>query len=137
MPQASCSCELYRGSGVRRVGKGEGKPAVSVRHNCERPPPLPLPPPCACSTASQLTGDTLAALLLSFSRLFVLSLLLGTGVGLASAALIKHAFVRHSTDREVTLLALCGALAFLAAEGLGLSGIFSGGWAGRLRVRGS
>lgn len=55
----------------------------------------------SCSKSSQLSGDTLVLILLNFSRLFVLSLLLGAGVGLASAYLIKQSFVHHSTDREV------------------------------------
>lgn len=62
----------------------------------------PLPP--ASTTHAELGGAALAHLLASFSRLFVLSLLLGVGVGLASAALIKRSFVHHSTDREVGCL---------------------------------
>ncbi|PSC76023.1 sodium hydrogen exchanger 2-like [Micractinium conductrix] len=77
------------------------------------------------SHVSQLTGDTLLLLVGNFARLFVLSLLLGAGMGLASAYLIRRAFVHHSTDREVALVALMGFLSFLAAEVLGLSGIFA------------
>lgn len=53
------------------------------------------------------------------------SLMLGVGVGLASAALIKRSFVHHSTDREVALVGLLGFLAYLLAEQLGLSGVFA------------
>ncbi|KAL4425563.1 hypothetical protein ABPG75_009579 [Micractinium tetrahymenae] len=77
------------------------------------------------SHSSQLNADTLLLISGNFARLFVLSLLLGVGVGLASAALIKRSFAHHSTDREVTLVGLLGFLAYLLAEELGLSGIFS------------
>ncbi|KAL4426691.1 hypothetical protein ABPG77_004747 [Micractinium sp. CCAP 211/92] len=75
--------------------------------------------------SSQLNADTLLLIIGNFAQLFVLSLLLGVGVGLASAYLTKHSFAHHSTDREVTLMALLGFLAYLLAEELGLSGIFS------------
>lgn len=66
--------------------------------------PIAPPPAPASTTHAELGGAALAHLLASFSRLFVLSLLLGVGVGLASAALIKRSFVHHSTDREVGCL---------------------------------
>lgn len=77
------------------------------------------------SRSSQLNADTLLLITGNFTKLFILSLLLGVGVGLASAYLVKHSFAHHSTDREVTLVALLGFLAYLLAEELGLSGIFS------------
>lgn len=82
------------------------------------------------SGAVQLTGGALSELLINFSQLFVFSLILGVGVGLLSAALIKMCFVKHSTDREVGLVALMGFLAFLLAESLHLSGIFAVFFAG-------
>ncbi|KAI3438747.1 hypothetical protein D9Q98_001166 [Chlorella vulgaris] len=77
------------------------------------------------SRKSELTGNTLMLVLLNFSRLFILSLSLGVVMGLVSAFLIRRAFVHHSTDREVSLVALLGFLAYMVAEELQLSGIFS------------
>lgn len=77
------------------------------------------------SRSSQLNGDTLLLICGNFMRLFTLSLLLGVGVGLFSALLIKRSFAHHSTDREVTLVGLLGFLAYVLAEEMQLSGIFS------------
>ncbi|GAB4816740.1 hypothetical protein N2152v2_003786 [Parachlorella kessleri] len=78
----------------------------------------------------QLSGATLGEIVANFSQLFIFSLLLGVGMGLLSAYIIKQAFFKHSTDREVTLVALLGFLAFLVAEKLSLSGIFAVFFAG-------
>eukprot|EP00890_Picochlorum_soloecismus_P003899 jgi/Picsp_1/450/NSC_00448-R1_sodium hydrogen len=75
---------------------------------------------------SQLSGSTLFLVLINFFRLSVLSLLLGVMLGLITAFILKTSFwQKHSTDREVSLLAALGFMSYLAAESLGLSGVFA------------
>jgi len=75
---------------------------------------------------SQLSGSTLFLVLVNFFRLSVLSLLLGIILGLITAFILKTSFwQKHSTDREVSLLAALGFMSYLAAESLGLSGVFA------------
>ena len=98
-----------RGQSCRATGAARGCASCFALPCTTLPAGLPLRrftsphrPPCVCcSHVSQLTGDTLLLLVGNFARLFVLSLLLGAGMGLASAYLIRRAFVHHSTDREV------------------------------------
>ena len=75
---------------------------------------------------SQLSGSTLFLVLVNFFRLALLSLLLGIMLGLITAFILKTSFwQKHSTDREVSLLAALGFMSYLAAESLGLSGVFA------------
>ena len=63
---------------------------------------LALPRLRSCSRTSQLTAETLGMVCLSFLSLFMMSLAVGVGVGLASAYLIRRSFAKqHSTDRWV------------------------------------
>lgn len=75
---------------------------------------------------AQLNAATGLAVMVNFLRLSGLSLLLGVGVGLASAFILKITFSEHhSTDREISLLAVLGFLSYLGAESSGLSGVFA------------
>lgn len=79
----------------------------------------------------QLSREGLRMLLLRFSSLFVLSLLLGVGVGLLSARLVRRLFTAaHSTDSEVLVVFGMGFLAYSVGEALDLSGIFTVFFAG-------
>ena len=69
-------------------------------------------------------GITLADLALGFAWMMLASLVVGLGVGLLSAYLLKRWF-HKSTDREVALLFTMGLSSFFLAEQLGLSGVFS------------
>ena len=75
-------------------GCGTCRPVQPCAPACVRTH-LPTRPPASCSTDSQLNGATLALIALNFARLFVLSLLLGVGVGLFSAVLVKRTFAEH------------------------------------------
>jgi len=77
---------------------------------------------------AQMDGETMTIIMFSFVKLLVLSLLLGFGMGLLTAFVLKQSFSSHnthSTDREVSILFLLGLSSYLIAERLGLSGVFS------------
>lgn len=77
-------------------------------------------------TEDELNASVLGSVLLSFFKLALLSLFVGVAIGLASAWILKHSFQkRHSTDHEVSLLAVLGFLSYLFAEYVGLSGVFA------------
>ncbi|PSR86026.1 Sodium/hydrogen exchanger 2 like [Actinidia chinensis var. chinensis] len=62
----------------------------------------------------------------NFLTLFITSTLLGIIIGLLSAYIIKKLyFGRHSTDREVALMALMAYLSYVMAELFDLSGILT------------
>jgi len=62
----------------------------------------------------------------NFMTLFITSTLLGILIGLLSAFIIKKLyFGRHSTDREVALMALMAYLSYVMAELFDLSGILT------------
>ncbi|KAI5058154.1 hypothetical protein GOP47_0026324 [Adiantum capillus-veneris] len=64
--------------------------------------------------------------LLDFLKLFCLSTLLGMFIGLLSAYIIRTLyFGRHSTDREISLMALMAYLSYMLAELFYLSGILT------------
>ena len=80
------------------------------------------------NSLAQMDGETMTIIMLSFVKLLVLSLLLGFGMGLLTAFVLKQSFSSHnthSTDREVSILVLLGLSSYLIAERLGLSGVFS------------
>lgn len=76
---------------------------------------------------AQMNMSTVTSIVGNFVRLFALSLLLGFGIGLLSALVLKRSFSgnRHSTDKEVSVFFLLGLSSYLLAERLNLSGIFS------------
>jgi NhaP-type Na+/H+ or K+/H+ antiporter len=76
---------------------------------------------------AQMNMATLTSTVINFVRLFAMSLLLGFGMGLLSALVLKRSFsgTRHSTDKEVSVFFLLGLSSYLLAERLHLSGIFS------------
>lgn len=75
---------------------------------------------------SELTLTNLFIVFVSFINLSIISLILGVGIGLIAAIILKSSFYkRHSTDREMSLLAILGFLSYLAAEEIGASGVFS------------
>jgi sodium/hydrogen exchanger 8 len=75
---------------------------------------------------AQLSGEALGSLALIVILQASCSMALGTAIGLGSAWILKHSFLeRHSTDHEVSLLAVLGFLSYLVAERVGLSGVFS------------
>lgn len=75
---------------------------------------------------AQLSGGALGSLTLIVMLQASCSMALGTAIGLGSAWILKHSFLeRHSTDHEVSLLAVLGFLSYLLAERVGLSGVFS------------
>lgn len=76
---------------------------------------------------AQMNTGMLTSIVINFVRLFALSLLLGFGMGLVSALILKRSFStpqRHSTDKEVSVFFLLGLSSYLLAERLNLSGIF-------------
>lgn len=75
---------------------------------------------------AQLSGEALGSLTLIVILQASCSMALGTAIGLVSAWILKQSFwERHSTDHEVSLLAVLGFLSYLVAERVGLSGVFS------------
>ena len=83
--------------------------------------------------SSPVTSRSVLAAVLTFCIIFVGSLIIGTGVGLASAILFKHNPMGSSSDggdhhvvaSEVGMLVLFPYAAYMLSEGLGLSGIVS------------
>ncbi|KAB1997203.1 hypothetical protein ES319_D12G009300v1 [Gossypium barbadense] len=62
----------------------------------------------------------------NFLYFFITSTLLGVGVGLISAYIIKKLYIgRHSTDREVALMILMAYLSYMMAELFNLSSILT------------
>lgn len=62
----------------------------------------------------------------NFMTLFISSTLLGISIGLLSAFIIKKLYIgRHSTDREVALMALMAYLSYVMAELFNWSGILT------------
>ncbi|KAJ4846215.1 monovalent cation:H+ antiporter, CPA1 (nhx1) [Turnera subulata] len=75
---------------------------------------------------SHITSSITLQLFGRFLYLFASSTLLGVGVGLLSAYIIKKLyFGRHSTDREVALMILMAYLSYIMAELFDLSGILT------------
>lgn len=84
-----------------------------------------------CALLLPISPHSLDRVALSLLHVPRCSLLLGAFVGLACAFVLQRSFAaRHSTDRELSLLATLGFLSFIAAEQLGLSGIFASFFAG-------
>ncbi|KAJ7296264.1 hypothetical protein O6H91_Y134500 [Diphasiastrum complanatum] len=74
----------------------------------------------------KLNINTGGRILLGFLYLFSMSTMLGVAVGLLSAYIIKKLyFGRHSTDREIALMALMAYLSYTLAELFYLSGILT------------
>ncbi|KAF0904616.1 hypothetical protein E2562_035870 [Oryza meyeriana var. granulata] len=75
---------------------------------------------------SQLKGRVALKVILDFLYLFFTSTMLGVMIGLSTAYALKALyFGRHSTDREVALMALMAYLSYMLAELLDLSGILT------------
>ncbi|KAJ7562010.1 hypothetical protein O6H91_03G052100 [Diphasiastrum complanatum] len=74
----------------------------------------------------QMNISTAWRILLDFLYLFSTSTILGVIIGLLSAYIIKTLyFGRHSTDREISLMALMAYLSYMLAELFYLSGILT------------
>ncbi|KAK3129071.1 hypothetical protein QOZ80_6BG0471130 [Eleusine coracana subsp. coracana] len=75
---------------------------------------------------SRLKGRVVLKVIADFLYLFATSTILGVSVGLCTAFVLKALyFGRHSTDREVALMALMAYLSYMLAELLKLSGILT------------
>ncbi|KAL8159549.1 hypothetical protein V2J09_001086 [Rumex salicifolius] len=75
---------------------------------------------------SDVNAMTALSLLGTFLYLFCTSTLLGVGVGLLSAFIIKTLYIgRHSTDREIAIMMLMAYLSYMIAELINLSGILT------------
>uniref|UniRef100_A0A0E0PX23 Cation/H+ exchanger transmembrane domain-containing protein n=1 Tax=Oryza rufipogon TaxID=4529 RepID=A0A0E0PX23_ORYRU len=73
---------------------------------------------------TQLKGGVALKVISDFLYLFFTSTMLGVTIGLSTAYALKALyFGRHSTDREVALMALMAYLSYMLAEFLDLSGI--------------
>ncbi|KAL6592686.1 hypothetical protein ACP70R_049361 [Stipagrostis hirtigluma subsp. patula] len=74
----------------------------------------------------QLKGGVALKVISDFLYLFATSTILGISMGLSTAYVLKTLyFGRHSTDREVALMALMAYLSYMLAELLSLSGILT------------
>lgn len=75
---------------------------------------------------SRLDGVTVIYIVADFLYLFFTSTVLGVATGLLTAYIIKSLyFGRHSTDREIALMALMAYLSYMLAELFYLSGILT------------
>ncbi|XP_022758088.1 sodium/hydrogen exchanger 2-like isoform X2 [Durio zibethinus] len=75
---------------------------------------------------SHITSSIFMEFIGSFLYFFITSTLLGVGVGLISAYIIKKLYIgRHSTDREVALMILMAYLSYMMAELFNLSSILT------------
>ncbi|EEC80495.1 hypothetical protein OsI_22740 [Oryza sativa Indica Group] len=75
---------------------------------------------------TQLKGGVALKVISDFLYLFFTSTMLGVTIGLSTAYALKALyFGRHSTDREVALMALMAYLSYMLAEFLDLSGILT------------
>ncbi|XP_039043016.1 sodium/hydrogen exchanger 2-like isoform X3 [Hibiscus syriacus] len=75
---------------------------------------------------SHITPGIFMKFMGNFLYLFITSTLLGVGVGLISAYIIKKLYMgRHSTDREVALMILMAYLSYMMAELFSLSSILT------------
>uniref|UniRef100_J3MDM0 Cation/H+ exchanger transmembrane domain-containing protein n=2 Tax=Oryza brachyantha TaxID=4533 RepID=J3MDM0_ORYBR len=75
---------------------------------------------------SQLKGGVALKVISDFLYLFFTSTVLGVTIGLSTAYALKALyFGRHSTDREVALMALMAYLSYMLAEFVDLSGIMT------------
>ncbi|KAG2611060.1 hypothetical protein PVAP13_4KG114200 [Panicum virgatum] len=75
---------------------------------------------------SQLKGGVVLKVISDFLYLFATSTILGISIGLSTAYILKALYLgRHSTDREVALMALMAYLSYMLAELLDLSGILT------------
>ncbi|CAL5043048.1 unnamed protein product [Urochloa decumbens] len=75
---------------------------------------------------SQLKGGAVLKVISDFLYLFATSTILGISIGLSTAYVLKALYLgRHSTDREVALMALMAYLSYMLAELLELSGILT------------
>ncbi|KAJ1259147.1 hypothetical protein BS78_10G131800 [Paspalum vaginatum] len=75
---------------------------------------------------SQLKGGAVLKVISDFLYLFATSTILGISISLLTAYVLKALyFGRHSTDREVALMALMAYLSYMLAELLELSGILT------------
>lgn len=75
---------------------------------------------------TKLKGGVALKVISDFLYLFLTSTVLGITIGLSTAHALKALyFGRHSTDREVALMALMAYLSYMLAELLNLSGILT------------
>uniref|UniRef100_A0A0D9WPS6 Cation/H+ exchanger transmembrane domain-containing protein n=1 Tax=Leersia perrieri TaxID=77586 RepID=A0A0D9WPS6_9ORYZ len=75
---------------------------------------------------TQLKGGVALKVISDFLYLFFTSTVLGVTIGLSTAYALKALyFARHSTDREIALMALMAYLSYMMAEFLNLSGILT------------
>ncbi|KAF8657503.1 hypothetical protein HU200_060065 [Digitaria exilis] len=75
---------------------------------------------------SRLKGGLVLKVISDFLYLFATSTILGISIGLSTAYVLKALYLgRHSTDREVALMALMAYLSYMLAELLELSGILT------------
>ncbi|WVZ81313.1 hypothetical protein U9M48_028703 [Paspalum notatum var. saurae] len=75
---------------------------------------------------SHLKGGVVLKVISDFLYLFATSTILGISIGLLTAYVLKALyFGRHSTDREVALMAFMAYLSYMLAELLELSGILT------------
>ncbi|KAE8701464.1 Sodium/hydrogen exchanger 2 [Hibiscus syriacus] len=75
---------------------------------------------------SHITPSIFMEFIGNFLYFFITSTLLGVGVGLLSAYIIKKLYMgRHSTDREVALMILMAYLSYMMAELFSLSSILT------------
>ncbi|GLU03422.1 hypothetical protein SLE2022_206240 [Rubroshorea leprosula] len=75
---------------------------------------------------SHITSSIVLEFIGNFLYLFITSTLLGVGVGLLSAYIIRKLYIgRHSTDREVALTILMAYLSYMIAELFNLSSILT------------
>ncbi|KAK8718065.1 hypothetical protein V6N13_045311 [Hibiscus sabdariffa] len=75
---------------------------------------------------SHITPSIFMEFVGNFLYFFITSTLLGVGVGLISAYIIKKLYMgRHSTDREVALMILMAYLSYMMAELFSLSSILT------------
>ncbi|KAG2605768.1 hypothetical protein PVAP13_4NG220400 [Panicum virgatum] len=74
----------------------------------------------------QLKGGVVLKVRADFLYLFATSTILGISIGLSTAYVLKALYLgRHSTDREVALMALMAYLSYMLAALLDLSGILT------------
>ncbi|RLM54957.1 sodium/hydrogen exchanger 4 [Panicum miliaceum] len=75
---------------------------------------------------SHLKGEVVLKVISDFLYLFATSTILGISMSLSTAYVLKALYLgRHSTDREVALMALMAYLSYMLAELLDLSGILT------------
>ena len=75
--------------------------------------------------APDLTTHDIPSALLAFFTTSILSIFIGTGLGLATSYIYKHSNMREFPKLETSLLFLCCYLCFATAEAVGLSGIMA------------